>query len=287
VDIYNDVIQIGEVLYQQEVLDDTGMLKLQEAVLYVKDRLAQDHAKQMRQSVPHAHQTTAVEIISDMKFSGPRGLVDEPKIVEALARHLGYPFMRLDSLELDPDFITRTLPQKFSDRFLLLPLGEVDGKLRIAVFDPSQREVLEDVSRVCGKELEVVIAPKSDILKIILEFHGFKGSIKAAVEKHIKYFKELADLERLVEVQSLEEISHTDKNIRTAVDAMFRRAITQRASDIHIEPKRNKSLLRMRIDGVLHDIDWIPGHCIKLSPRALRAWLQWTLPKSAGRRMEE
>ncbi|MBM3300413.1 MAG: Flp pilus assembly complex ATPase component TadA, partial [Deltaproteobacteria bacterium] len=258
-DIYNDVIQIGEILYQQGILDETATLKLQDAEQFIKDRLAQDHAKQVRQSVPHAHQTTAIEIISEMKLSGPKGLVDEAKMVEALARHLGYPFMRLDSLELDPDFITRTLPQKFSDRFLLLPLGEVDEKLRVAVFDPSQREVLEDVSRVCAKELDVVIAPKSDILKIILEFHGFKGSIKAAAEKHVKYFKELADLERLVEVKSLEEISHTDKNIRTAVDAMFRRAIAQRASDIHIEPKRNKSLLRMRIDGMLHDIDWIPG----------------------------
>ncbi len=258
-EIYDDVIAIGEVLYQAGLLDDTGMVRLQDAEVYVRDRLQQVRAKELQESVPHAHQTTALEIIAGMKLSGPRGEVDEAKIVQALAEHLGYQFLRLDSLELDPDFITRTLPQKFSDRFLLLPLEEFDHKLKLAVFDPSQQEVLEDVARVYGKELDVVIAPKTDIMKIILEFHGFKGSIKAAAEKHVKHFKELADLERLVSVQSLEEISHTDKNIRTAVDAMFRRAIAQRASDVHIEPKRNKSLLRMRIDGVLHEIDWIPG----------------------------
>ena len=104
-----------------------------------------------------------------------------------------------------------------------------------------------------------MISPKSDIMKILLEFHGFRGSIKAAAEKHVKYFKELSDLERLAEIKSLEEISHTDKNIRTAADAMFRRALSQRASDIHIEPKRINSLIRMRIDGVLHDIDFIPS----------------------------
>jgi general secretion pathway protein E len=259
VDIYNDIMQIGEILYTEEILDENGMVRLQEAEQYIKDRLTQDRAKQVREGVPHAHQTTAVEVIAEMKLSGPKGLVGESQIVEALAKHLGYPFMRLESLDLDPDFVTRTLPQKFSDRFLLVPIEEVEGKLRVAAFDPSQMEVLEDVSRVCGKELDLVISPKSDILKIILEFHGFRGSIKAAAEKHVKYFKELSDLERLVDVQSLEEISHTDKNIRTAVDAMFRRAITQRSSDIHIEPKRNKSLLRMRIDGLLHDIDWVPG----------------------------
>lgn len=258
-DIYDDILQIGEILYTEGVLDENGMVRLQEAELYIRDRLSQDRAKQVRESVPHAHQTTVVEVIAEMNFSGPKGAVTEPLIIETLAKNQGYPFMRLESLDLDADFVTRTLPQKFSDRFLIVPVEEVKDKLRIATFDPSQMEVLEDVSRVTGKELDVVIAPKSDIMKIILEFHGFRGSIKAAAETHVKYFKELADLERLVEVQSLEEISHTDKNIRTAVDAMFRRAIAQRSSDIHIEPKRNKSLLRMRIDGVLHDIDWVPG----------------------------
>jgi general secretion pathway protein E len=257
--IYNDVDEISEVLYSFGYLDDTGLVRLQEAELYITDRLSQDHARQTRASIPQAHHTTAVEVIGELKLSGPKGLLEEPMIVKAIADHLGYPFTRLNALELDPDFVTRTLPQKFSDRFLLIPIEEINGKLRLAAFDPSQREVLDDVSRVTGKDLDVVIAPKADILKIILEFHGFRGSIKAAAEKHVKYFKDLSDLERLADIKSLEEISHTDRNIRTAVDAMFRRSLSQRASDIHIEPRRNKSLIRMRIDGILHDVDWIPG----------------------------
>lgn len=256
---YDDINQIAEILFEDGYIDDNGLVRLQEAELYVRDRLSQERAKQVKESIPHAHQVTALDIIAQMKLSGPKGALEEPTIVEALATNMGYPFMRLESLELDPDFVTRTLPQKFADRFLLIPLEEFDTKLRIAIYDPTQTEVLEDVSRVTGKDLEVVISPKTDIMKIILEFHGFRGSIKAAAEKHVKYFKELSDLERLAEVKSLEEISHTDKNIRTAVDAMFRRGLSLRASDIHIEPKRSKSLIRMRIDGVLHDVDWIPA----------------------------
>jgi len=259
VQTYDDISLISEILFSYGILDDAGVVKLQQADQYIQDRLAQERAKQVRESIPHAHQTTALDIIAEMKLVGPQGQITEPVLVAAMAKHLGKAFIRLEALELDPDFVTRTLPQKFADRFLLIPVGENNDRLKVAVYDPSQQEVLDDVSRVTGKELEVYIAPKSDILKIILEFHGFRGSIKAAAEKHVKYFAELKDLERLVEVQSLEEISHTDKNIRTAVDAMFRRSLSQRASDIHIEPKRNKSLLRMRIDGVLHDIDWIPG----------------------------
>lgn len=257
---YDDVNQIGEILYAKGLLDDEGLLAFQEHEFYIRDRLAQERARQARQSLPQAHQTTAIDVISEMKLSGPQGLLDEPAIMRAVAEHLGYPFMRLDALELDPDFVTSKLEsQKFVDRYLVLPIAEVEGKIRVAVYDPSQVDVLQDVSRVTGRGIETVIAPKQDLMKIILEFHGFKSSIKAAAEKHVKYFAELSDLERLAELKSLEEISHTDKNIRTAVDAMFRRAISERASDIHVEPKRTKSLLRMRIDGVLHDIDWIPG----------------------------
>jgi general secretion pathway protein E len=200
VEIYDDALQIGEILYSSGLLDDMGLVKLQGADNYIKDRLAQERAKQTKGSVPHAHQTTAAEIIAGLKLSGPHGVVDEATITEALAKHLGYSFMRLDSLELDPDFVTRMLPQKFADRFLLIPIQEVNGKLRLAMYDPSQSEVLEDVSRVTGRDIEIVIAPKSDIMKIILEFHGFKGSIRAAAEKHVKHFKELADLERLAEI---------------------------------------------------------------------------------------
>lgn len=258
-DIYDDVTTIAEILYSQGLLDDSGLLRIQEAEVYVMDRVAQDRARQLKDGVPHAHQTTAVDIIAEMKLSGPRGTLTESNIVQAIATHLGYPFKRLDPLELDPDFVTKTLPQKFADRYLLVPVEEVNKTLRVAMYDASQKEVLEDVARVSGRKIEVLMASKEDIMKILLEFHGFKSSIRAAEEKHVKYFAELSDLERLAEVKSLEEISHTDKNIRTAVDATFRRAVSLRASDIHVEPKRGKSVLRMRIDGVLHDIDRIPS----------------------------
>ena len=258
-DIYSDFAQLIELLYSEGLLDDKGLVRAQEAERYVRDRLSQERQRQARDSVPEAHRTTVVDILAEMKMTGPKGILDEPAITAMVAQHLGYPFMRLDALELDPDFVTRTLPQKFADRYLLLPIGETDGKLRIAAYDPTQEEAIEDIARMSGRQVEIVLSPKHDILKIILEFHSFRSSIKAAEQTHVKYFVELSDLERLADVKSLDEISHTDKNIRTAVDAMFRRAITQRASDIHIEPKRGKTLLRMRIDGVLHDVDWIPG----------------------------
>jgi len=98
VEIYNDIDLISEILFTQGILDDNGVVKLQEVSQYIQDRLAQERARQVRDSVPHAHQVTAVEVIAEMKLSGPQGLLTEPAIVEALARHLGMPFMRLEAL---------------------------------------------------------------------------------------------------------------------------------------------------------------------------------------------
>jgi general secretion pathway protein E len=257
-ELYDDVNEIAEILHESGLLDAQGLLRLQDANDFIMDRLSQEKSREARMGVPSSQRLNAVDIIAEMKLIGPKGVIDETKIIEQLAKRLGYPFQRLAALDLDPDFVTKTLPQKFADRYLLVPLSEVNGKLRVAMYDPSQQEVLQDVARVSGREVEPVICSREDIMKIILEFHGFKGSIKAAEAKHVKYFAELSDLERLVDVKSLDEISHTDKNIRTAVDAMFRRAVSLRASDVHIEPKRTRSVLRMRIDGMLHDVDSIP-----------------------------
>ncbi len=258
-EIFNDARRISEVLFAEGVIDDGGLMKLQEAETYIRDRVSQERAEQTKRSVPHAHQINAVDVIGELKLRGPKGIITETVVMEALANYLGRPFIKLHALELDPEFITKTIPHKFADRYLLVPVREDNGKLVVAMYDPSQEQVVEDISRVTGKDVEPVMSSREDIMKIILEFHGFRSSIKAAEADHVRYFAELRDLERLADVQSLEEISHTDKNIRTAVDAMFRRSISQRASDIHIEPKRGKSLLRMRIDGMLHLVDMIPG----------------------------
>jgi general secretion pathway protein E len=98
-----------------------------------------------------------------------------------------------------------------------------------------------------------VISTKSDILKIIREFYGFRTSVKAA-EKDLSSHIDLGNLEQYTDVN----IRYTDKHIVNAVNLLFNYAFDQRASDIHIEPKRNYSQIRLRIDGILHNIHRMP-----------------------------
>jgi general secretion pathway protein E len=103
-----------------------------------------------------------------------------------------------------------------------------------------------------------VISTKTDILKLIREFYGFKQSVVMAERELVSPLVDIGNLEQFSRLGTMGEIESTDKHIQNAVDSLFRYAFEQRGSDIHIEPKREKSIVRLRIDGVLHDTYSMP-----------------------------
>jgi general secretion pathway protein E len=104
----------------------------------------------------------------------------------------------------------------------------------------------------------VVVTSKSDIIKLINEFFGFKRSIAAAEHQFAGPSVDLGNLEQYVRLKSADELPSTDQHVVNAVNYLFTYAFDQRASDVHIEPKRDVSLVRMRIDGVLHTVHQLP-----------------------------
>jgi general secretion pathway protein E len=116
--------------------------------------------------------------------------------------------------------------------------------------------VVENIERM-GYKVSRVVAPKSDIIKIITEFYGFRSSVTAAA-REMSSEVDLGNLEQFVKMKSVTEIEATDKHIVNAVEYLLRYAFDQRASDIHIEPKRDASEVRLRIDGMLHTVHRTP-----------------------------
>jgi general secretion pathway protein E len=102
-----------------------------------------------------------------------------------------------------------------------------------------------------------VVASEPDILRALTEFYGLRHSVKRA-EKDLQGGLDLGNLEQLVRMKNETEIESSDAHIVNAVEFMLQHAYDTRASDIHIEPKRDVSLVRFRIDGVLHDIQKLP-----------------------------
>ncbi|MBW1793389.1 MAG: type II/IV secretion system protein [Deltaproteobacteria bacterium] len=207
------------------------------------------------------HPVTMIDVVASLQIplSGKKtGVLDEEQIVRAVARHLKVPYKKIDPLQLDLDVVTKTIPRLFALKHLLVPLSINNGKLQVVMYDPTDADLLEDIRRVTTLEVTPAMGTKGDILKIIGEFFGFKSSIVAAETQLAQPSVDLGNLEQYTHLKSISEIESTDTHIKNAVDYLFHYAFDQRASDIHIEPKRDHVLIRFRIDGVLHIIHKLP-----------------------------
>ncbi len=184
--------------------------------------------------------------------------LDEDAVYRALARSWNVPFRKIDPLKLDLNVVTSTIPRNFAMKHQVLPIEVEDQRLTVATPNPFNSEVFEDIQRVTRMKVRTVVSPKGDIVKLIDEFFGFKCSIAAAETQFAGPSVDLGNLEQYVRLRTMDELPSTDQHVVNAVNHLFLYAFEQRASDIHIEPKRDTSLVRLRIDGVLHTVYTLP-----------------------------
>ena len=207
-----------------------------------------------------AYRVTEAELIASFRFHAESiaGVVDEEAITRIIAEELHLAYVHLDPLQLDYKLVTETFGGPFAERHLVIAVAETSTTLTVAVADPWDNELIESISRVKGKTIQPVLAQKNQILQVIIEFHGFRRSMRAAEREFKGAGTDLANLEQLYELQDVGDIDATDQPIVRAVWFLLNYALDQSASDIHIEPKREEAWVRMRIDGVLHRIHRLP-----------------------------
>lgn len=206
-----------------------------------------------------------VDIIVSLDLESPganKVPLTEETIMRAVAHGLKIPFKKLDPLELDMDTVTKTIPRSFAINHLILPLEQKEGVLEVVTYHPDMEHVLEDIERANQVKVRHSLSTRTDIKKILAEFFGFQRSITAAESQFgaasISTTVDIGNLEQYVRLASTKELSSTDQHIKAAVNHLFNYALEQRASDIHIEPKRDVCLVRFRIDGILHTIYKLP-----------------------------
>ena len=206
------------------------------------------------------HHVAPTEIVEFAKLPHPEApgrFIDQDILAQLLAQASGVPYKKIDMLELDIDLVTRALPKGFARRHMILPLAKGHNQLTVAIFDPYNTAPLEEFSRATGVEVAAVVSSKRDIMEVITNQHGFHEAVKGA--KGDATTRAVQNLEQLVKVRTNEEIDPGDQKIVAAVEYILNAAFDNRASDIHIEPKRELSRLRLRIDGVLHTIVEVPA----------------------------
>jgi general secretion pathway protein E len=226
-------------------------------------RLLRDQASRSGGRALRRAEISPVEVLASFQFPDARHeaeLVDEDKATQAVAQAVGIPYRKIDPLKLDAQLITRTLSKPFARKHAVLPLERRNGALVVASANPFDRELFENLRGLTGSEIEPVLSAPSDIHRAIAEIYGFRQQISDA---HVQLrdttaAPDVTNLEQFVNLSGIDALEASSEPVIAAVEYLLHYAFEQRASDIHIEPRREESIIRMRIDGVLHPVHRIP-----------------------------
>jgi len=185
------------------------------------------------------------------------GLVKEDQVVIGLAEQLGIPHVKLNNYKLDPE-IMKILPEKVIKEKKVVPLSRSGNTLTVAVADPLNVLLIDDLRTLTGCKIQTVVATPSEIEETIADFFS-----SLAAKNIEKLFKESQEEVKIIETKETVDL---DKVIREAekapiiniVNLILSRAIKERASDIHLEPFEKELRVRYRIDGILYPITSFP-----------------------------
>ncbi|MDJ0723139.1 MAG: GspE/PulE family protein [Desulfobacterales bacterium] len=253
---------VCRVLLKRRLITKAQAKSLLQNRLKVEEELVKENRKRMASfGLKIANPITFIDVVAKigpMRADGKPGVLEEDHIYQALASEWDIVYKKIDPLKLDLNLVTTKIPRTFAMKHLVLPIETNDGMLVVATPNPHNMEVIDDIARVTNMRVTTVVSSKSDILKLIDEFFGFKRSIAAAEDLFASSSIDLGNLEQYVRLKSADELPSNDQHIVNAVNHLFIYAFDQRASDIHIEPKREAVLVRMRIDGVLHTVYKLP-----------------------------
>jgi general secretion pathway protein E len=205
-----------------------------------------------------ARRTARMNRVSSDQAVIQLGFANEVQIAQAVAAHAGLEYVKINPLDLDLDVVTKGVSGPFARRHGLAAISKTADTITVAVHDPFAPFPVDDIKRVTGLDVHRVVATKSDVETINRGFYDLKTSLQTA-EKQLTASRFSVDLNNQ-EFLSAEnkELDPAAAPVVKALDHILSYAFEQRASDIHFEPKRELTLVRLRIDGILHDVHLIP-----------------------------
>jgi general secretion pathway protein E len=200
-------------------------------------------------------------VIADQKWKDPRQprkLLHLEALTQWLADKVELPYFHVDPFKIDFAAVTKTMSSAYAERYRILPVAINSREVTIATCEPHVREWEEQIRQVLRLEIKRVIANPLDIQSYLVEFYNLARSIKGATAKDKGTVSDIANFEQLVQLGRSGKLDANDQHIVHICDWLFNYAFQERASDIHLEPRREVSNVRFRIDGALHQVYQIP-----------------------------
>lgn len=174
-----------------------------------------------------------------------------------LAGRAGLAYLRIDPLKVDVGKVADTMSAMYAERHKVLPVQVTPSEVVIATSEPFITDWVQEVERQAKRSVRLVVASPQEITKFTAEFFALAKSVKAAVKSGSASGS--ASFEQLVELnKSNKQLDANDQGVVQVVDWLWQYAFDQRASDIHLEPRREQGVIRFRIDGVLHPVYQLP-----------------------------
>ncbi len=183
--------------------------------------------------------------------------LDIETITQWLAGRAGLNYLRIDPLKVDVGKVADSMSAVYAERHKVLPVQVMPHELVIATSEPFVTDWVAEVERQSRRRVRLVLANPLEIAKFTAEFFALAKSVKAALKS--SGGSGSASFEQLVELnKSNKQLDANDQGVVQVVDWLWQYAFDQRASDIHLEPRREQGVIRFRIDGILHPVYQLP-----------------------------
>jgi general secretion pathway protein E len=239
-------LKLSEVL---EMLVTDGMVSREDAdALITENRL-------------HRHDAHPLVICAGKNWkskAAPFRILNVDLLTEWMAKRVGLEYLHIDPLKIDFSNLVDLMSIDYANRFAIMPIRIDGNELVVATAEPFLRDWEGTVKHTSRKGIRRVFASPADISRYLVEFHNLARSVRSATQAKMGSGN-VASFEQLVEMGKTDkQFDANDQHIVHIVDWLWQYAYDQRASDIHIEPRRDQGLVRFRIDGILHQVHQLP-----------------------------
>ena len=185
-------------------------------------------------------------------------VLDLEMLSQWFADHVGLPYFRIDPLKIDVAAAASVMKYSYAERNRIIPVAVGEREITIATAEPYLREWEQEIAHISRKEIRRVFTNPADISRYIIEFYSLARSVSHATKETEGTESGLSNLEQMVELSRAGKLDASDQHVVTIVDWLLQYAFEQRASDIHLEPRRDQGRIRFRIDGILHLVYQMP-----------------------------
>jgi len=184
-------------------------------------------------------------------------LIDEEVLTRILSEGLGLPLIDISRLKIDPE-VVQLVPREFAEKYHIVPISRMAGNLTLAMADPLNIFIIDNVKTLTGLDITPIIARASQIQKTIEQYYsGDSNETMAQIIKDIKDAEELElikESDAVMDKETIEDLSQEAPMIKLT-DTIIQQAVIAKASDVFIEPMEKTMRIRYRVDGVIREYD--------------------------------